>query len=71
MSFSFLFSNLMIGFIGTAFFIYGKKVGRPWPLAAGLLMCIYPFFITNVLTLWLITIALCTGVYLFRQPSST
>ena len=68
-SFSYIWSNLMIGCLGTAYFLYGKKAGRPWPLAAGLLMCIYPFFISDVILLWLITIAICVAVYFLRQRS--
>jgi len=68
-SFTYIWSNLMIGCLGMGYFLYGKKAQRPWPLIAGLLMCIYPFFIYDIILLWLITLAICVGVYLLRQRS--
>ncbi|HEY4329052.1 MAG TPA: amino acid transport protein, partial [Phycisphaerae bacterium] len=53
-----LLANIMIGCIGAAYFMYGKKAGRPYPMVAGGIMCVYPFFVTNVWLLWGICIAL-------------
>ena len=46
-----LFLSLIPGGIGFVLFVYGKKQQR-WPqLAAGLVLMVYPYFATSVVTL--------------------
>ncbi len=46
-----LFLSLFPGGIGFVLFVYGKKQQR-WPqLVAGLLLMVYPYFATSVLSL--------------------
>jgi hypothetical protein len=62
-----LFSSLLISCLGMGFFLYGKKATKLWPLLAGLVLGIYPFFVTSVLLMWLIAAAIVIGVYLMRD----
>jgi len=46
-----LFVSLIPGGIGFVLFVYGKKQDR-WPqLAAGLLLMVYPYFATSLVSL--------------------
>ena len=56
-----LISGLFIGMVGVALFIYGKKQANLRCLAAGAALCIYPYFVTSLLLMWLIAAA-CLGV---------
>ena len=47
-----LFLSILIGSIGMALFIYGKKQTRLPQLVAGLLLMGYPYFVSN---LWLMS----------------
>ena len=55
-----LFAMLVFGAIGAGYFIYGWKQRRPVPLAVGLALSVYPFFVTNVWLVCLIGSGLCT-----------
>jgi hypothetical protein len=46
-----LFVNLMVSIVGLAIFTYGKKQKRVPQLVAGLLLMVYPYFISNVLVM--------------------
>ena len=58
-----LFSSVIIGLIGMAFFIYGKKQTNIRCIGAGVLMCVFPYFVTSVIAMWLITAACIGGVW--------
>lgn len=47
-----LFLSLVVGSVGMALFIYGKKQARIPQLVVGILMMAYPYFVSN---LWLIS----------------
>ncbi len=66
-SMSSLLSGLLVGFIGTGFFMYGKKESRFMPMMAGGAMFIYPWFITSSLILWIVTIAICVFLFVVRE----
>jgi hypothetical protein len=56
------FVSLAIGAVGTGLFIYGKKQSR-WPqLVGGILLCIYPYFVSNVWVMLGIAVALLAAV---------
>ncbi len=43
-----LFLSLVVGTIGLALFVYGKKQAR-WPqMVAGLAFMVYPYFVTGM-----------------------
>ena len=45
--------GLLVGFIagvfGMAYFVYGKKQTKASAMIAGVLLCVYPYFIESVL----------------------
>ncbi|MDB6063016.1 MAG: hypothetical protein JWM78_3119 [Verrucomicrobiaceae bacterium] len=44
-----LFIGLIAGAFGTAYFVYGKRQGKGSTMLAGAALCIYPYFIDNLL----------------------
>ncbi|GJM20071.1 MAG: hypothetical protein DHS20C14_22840 [Phycisphaeraceae bacterium] len=62
-----LFSGLLIGLIGMAAFIYGKKSEDPLALFGGIALSIIPFFAHSVLVLWLLCGAVCGGFVVIRR----
>jgi len=56
-----LISGLFIGLVGVALFMYGKKQCNLRFLGAGAALCIYPYFVSSVLLIWLIAAA-CLGL---------
>ena len=63
---TYLFLGLLFSSIGLGFFIYGKKQKVLVPLTCGLLLMIYPYFVSNILLLVLIGVALMTIPYFVR-----
>jgi hypothetical protein len=57
-----LFLDLVIGAVGMALFVYGKKAER-WPhLGAGLLLMVYPYFVDGALWMFLIGAGIIVGL---------
>jgi hypothetical protein len=54
--------GIFTGAIGVGYFIYGKRQAKFAPLIAGMMLCIYPYFIDGVL--WTIVV----GVVLIAAP---
>jgi len=54
--------GVLTGAIGVAYFIYGKRQTKFVPLLAGMLLCVYPYFVDSVP--WLVVI----GVGLAAVP---
>jgi hypothetical protein len=42
-----LFVWLVAGAFGMGYFVYGRKQAKAVPLAAGILLCVIPYFIGN------------------------
>jgi hypothetical protein len=49
-----LIVGVIAGAIGMGYFIYGKRQTKIVPMVAGVLLCIYPYFIDSLLWLSLI-----------------
>jgi hypothetical protein len=62
MNTSSLLWGFLFGSIGVGFFIYGKKQNRMVPLFCGLLLMVFPYFVSNTI----LTIAI--GVVLMAVP---
>ena len=62
---------LLVGFFisigGMAAFAYGKKTSRLVPLIGGIVLMVYPYFVSNVLAMGLIAVALVAGMVLLRE----
>jgi len=44
---SWLMFSLLFGSFGMGYFIYGKKQSKAVPLISGIVLCAYPYFVTN------------------------
>ncbi len=53
-----LLAAFIFGTIGLGAFLYGKKLARWKPLAIGVGLMVYPYFVTNRLLVWGIGVAL-------------
>ncbi len=62
-----LLNSMIIGSIGTAFFIYGKKQAKYIPMLTGLSFFILPYFISNGIVLWVVVIAILAANYFLRE----
>jgi hypothetical protein len=53
-----LIFSILFGSIGAGYFVYGKKQQAAIPLIAGIVLCIFPYFVANVYILVLVGIVL-------------
>ena len=51
-----LLIGVVTGAVGVGYFIYGKRQAKFVPLIAGMLLCVYPYFVHS--TLWLVLVGL-------------
>ena len=58
---------ILFGSIGFVVFIYGKKQKNLKALLIGILLMVYPYFISGTLALYLVGIGLCVALYFFRE----
>ena len=59
-----IFLSLIPGGIGFVLFVYGKKQQR-WPqMITGLLLMGYPYFATTAMSLTVVGILICAGLWL-------
>jgi branched-subunit amino acid transport protein len=53
-----IFAALIFGSIGMAYIVYGRKQRRGMALLSGVALCAYPYFISNILAIVIIGLAL-------------
>jgi hypothetical protein len=58
-----LLIGLLAGVFGVAYFIYGKRQAKLVPLIAGVLLCVYPYFIESALWLSIVGILLLAAPF--------
>ena len=58
--------GLLFGSCGLGFFIYGKKPKAVVPLACGVALMVYPYFVSNVMLLVGMGVILVVIPYFFR-----
>ena len=58
--------GMAFGTIGLAFFVYGKKQSAIAPLACGLALMVFPYFLTNTILLIAIGVILIIIPYFVR-----
>ena len=58
-----LFASIIFGSIGLGAFIYGKKQASAKPMVVGILLMVYPYFVSNVTVLWAIGILLTVSLW--------
>ncbi|MFN0039508.1 MAG: hypothetical protein ACKVP2_08370 [Burkholderiales bacterium] len=63
--------NLLVGLVtgafGMAYFVYGKRQTRFVPMIAGVLLCVYPYFVQNLFWSLAIGALLLATPFLFRH----
>ena len=59
-----LLIGMIAGVFGVAYFVYGKRQTKLVPLIAGVLLCIYPYFIESVLWLSIVGVLLLAAPFL-------
>jgi hypothetical protein len=62
-----LFAGFIFGSIGFVAFIYGKKIASFRPMIIGIVLMVYPYFISGTLFIYLIGIALTASLYFWRE----
>jgi len=62
-----LFASLMFGVIGFAAFRYGKKQAAWPPMAIGIALMVYPYFVSQTWLIYLIGCVLCGGLFVLRD----
>ena len=58
--------GLLFGSVGLGFFIYGKRQKAVVPLVCGLVLMVFPYFISNTIVLIAIGVALMALPYFVR-----
>jgi len=58
--------GVIFGSIGVGFFIYGKKQGAPVPLAVGIALMVFPYFVTSTVLLVAVGVGLIAVPYFVR-----
>jgi hypothetical protein len=56
--------GIFTGAIGVGYFIYGKRQARFAPLLAGMMLCVYPYFVQSVLWTVVVGVALVAAPFL-------
>jgi hypothetical protein len=54
---------MLAGVFGVAYFVYGKRQAKLVPMVAGVLLCIYPYFIDGVLWLSIVGLLLAAAPF--------
>lgn len=62
-----LLAGLIFGTIGWGAFSYGRKLELWQPRAIGLLLMLYPYFITHRILVWLVGVALLVVLWFFHH----
>lgn len=64
---AYLAGAIVFGLIGFAAYRYGKKNSRPTTRWIGLALMLYPYAIAQTWLLYTVGLALCGGLYWFRD----
>jgi hypothetical protein len=62
-----LFAALFFGIVGIAAFRYGRRNALWKPMAIGLALMAFPYFVDRVWLLYAIGVALCGALYVARD----
>ncbi len=53
-----LLASLLIGLVGTGFFIYGRRQGRFPQMLVGAVLVVYPYFVSSIALMAAIAVGL-------------
>ncbi|MFI4887111.1 MAG: hypothetical protein ACHP7B_00020 [Burkholderiales bacterium] len=59
-----LMVGIFTGAIGVGYFVYGKRQAKFVPLIAGMMLCVYPYFVDGVIWLLIVGAALMAAPFL-------
>jgi len=62
-----IFGAILFGAIGMGAFVHGKRVGQVKPLAIGVALMVYPYFVSEAWLVFAIGAVLCFLLYLTRE----
>ncbi len=62
-----ILGGILFGGVGFVAFVYGKKMGYWKPLAIGVTLMVYPYFIPDTLAMWLVGAVLTGALFVFRD----
>lgn len=62
-----LLLGVLIGAVGLAYFVYGKREADIGFMLAGLVMCAYPYFVSSTGAMIAIGVALMVAPFLVRR----
>jgi hypothetical protein len=57
---------MLFGSVGLGFTVYGKKRGAVVPLVCGLVLMVFPYFVSNAVALIAIGVALSAAPFVIR-----
>lgn len=58
-----LLASLLIGLVGAACFMYGKKQGRFPQMLVGATLVIYPYFVSNLMLMVAIAVGMLVALW--------
>jgi len=58
-----LIVGLLASALGAGYFVYGKRQAKIAPMVAGVLLCVYPYFVDGMLWLVLVGVALAAAPF--------
>lgn len=61
-----LIIGVVTGAFGMAYFVYGKKQQQFVPLVAGIALCVYPYFVDNLVASLMIGAVLLAAPFIIR-----
>jgi hypothetical protein len=64
---AYLAGAVLFGLIGFAAYRYGKKASRQTVKWLGAVLMLYPYLVSETWLLYLLGLALCAGIYWFRE----
>jgi len=59
--------SMIFGVIGMGYMMYGKRTSRIVPLAAGMLLCVFPYVVTNLYAMIAVGVALSVGPFFYTE----
>ncbi len=62
-----LFASIIFGSIGFGAFLYGKKQASAKLMIIGILLMVYPYFVSNRIALYAIGFLLTASLFIFRD----
>ena len=67
LTFSSMMTYMMVGLIGMAYFIYGKKQADLLFMLDGIALSVYPFFISGTIPVLIVGLILTAAPFVYRR----